>query len=129
MTNNPTQKEFTMLSEERKEKLNPILELLREINGVESVTSDDWDSHYVNVFLWIKGTSSNLCSRDYRFTISPDISIRGLKAGVKNKSKNCFSFNFLDWPTPKYHTLTFFGKRETIKEGYDSNCIKIEVAV
>lgn len=110
-----------MFSTERQNKLNPILEALRQIPGVESVQQDDFDSVGINVFLWlVRGQSYG--NVPYTFQ-SP---LRSVKAAIKRVClKHNVGFNFLHWPTMRYETS--FGEKR--KSGYDCEHIKIEVMV
>jgi hypothetical protein len=44
---------------ERQQKLDPILAKLRSIQGIESVTQDDFDSYGINVFFLLTASKEN----------------------------------------------------------------------
>jgi hypothetical protein len=117
-----------MLSASRQEQLTPILEALRQIPGVVDVYDDDFDSTSINVFLRLgaEKNSYRAGSPIYGFA-SP---LRSIKAAIKRVCREAgVGMNFLDWPAMKYSYSYYRGQRETYKDGYDQDDIKIEVFI
>lgn len=115
-----------MLDQARQTKLDPILDALREIDGIAQVTQDDFDSVGINVFIALDvGTRSLIPVRirgitDY-LPLSFPRGIRSLKSGVSQVCARLnVNANFLHWPSKPGRTA---------KEPYDCEHIKLEVFV
>jgi len=91
-----------------------ILQAFNEIVGVEQVVSDDWDSQYVNVFLYL-----HLDNGYYP--------IRKVKSAIKRILSGT-DWRLLHQPQKQYESNgSIFGKRLKSDKGYDCNYIKIEM--
>ena len=113
---------------ERQRKLDRVLPLLRQIEGVTQVWTDDWDSTAINVFLDLDTMDSERGSVSGKNPMRFKSPLRKVKAAIRKACKDAgLDFNFLDWPAPQYSSTTILGRRETFKEGYDGSDIKIEV--
>lgn len=107
-----------MLEESRQIKLDVVLKALSVLPNC-TVQSDDWDSAGVNVFVYMDKNALN--AKPYNF-------LRSTKATIKKALKG-YSWNWLDWPSMKYDTSTFWGTTEKFALGYDRSSIKIEVYI
>ena len=124
-----------MLSVDRQTKLDQVLESLRKIEGVQSVQSDDWDSTNINVFIRLKEDSEHAdraatilsnCRPIFKF----ENSIRYIKNRTRRRLEDMgVLFSNLDQPTMQYSTMQVDRKRETYRDGYDQDTIKIEVCI
>lgn len=116
------------LATERQAQLTPLLDKLREIDGVLSVESDDWNSYAIDVFVTLKPQSFAHQGRlgPYSF----DKPIRSIKAAIKRALKGT-DFHFLDQPEKKreYNGKDYYGKTIWHDLGYDKDYIKLEVLV
>jgi hypothetical protein len=114
-----------MLSDERQTKLNPILERLGVITGVESVTQDDFDSTAVNIFVMLKVAQQWASLRGGSVPLQFTSTIRKIKTEIRKVCNG--NFNFLHWPSMTYIWNPNSGSKE--RDGYDCTHIKIEVFV
>ena len=112
------------------EKIKPVLDDLRKIAGVVNVQSDDWDSHYINVFVALKAGYATFLhgSKPVKFAAS----IRSIKTAIaKMCDEHNIPFNFLDQPVQQYvynpNHKFFAGEPKMVKDGYDTDTIKIEL--
>lgn len=113
-----------MLTIQRANKLQPLLDELWQIAGITEVLRDDFNSYAVDVFLYLDDGNSRSGSisskKPYRFKCP----IRSIKTAIKKAcKKHGFEFNFLQWPEMTYYS----DRGEKIKDGYDCDHIKIEV--
>ena len=118
-----------MLAENRQQKLDVALAALRNIPGIVDVSSDDWDSSAIDVFLTLEPerTSYVKSSTIYHFKSNINVYKARIKALLR---KAGIGFGFLDWPAKKYSSNgTVFGKSLKFDEGYDGTAIKIEVYI
>tara|TARA_Y100000034_G_C6590713_1_gene256599 strand:- start:128 stop:469 length:342 start_codon:yes stop_codon:yes gene_type:complete len=113
-----------MLAETRQNKLNPILEALRELPGVKSVWQDDYNTVAIDVFVELDDCDSKGGSFDGRKPFRFAVDLRTIKRRIMEV---CADFGpiMLDWPELKY--LTIGGQK--VRDGYDKDTIKVEVFI
>lgn len=118
-------KEFLMFPQERQDKLNTVLDLLRSLHGFEDVWQDDFDSMTINVFVLLNYANM-------RAFWGPLGAVRVAKNAIRKVLRDCkVGMNFLDWPKMQYDYIPAVPgiPAEKIKKGYDKSTIKIEIFV
>lgn len=105
----------------RQAKLDPVLETLKGLNGVEQVLQDDWDSAGINVLIFLK--IKELRELKPWKLVNPQIKNTIEKALGKQR----IGFDFLHWPEIKYLYDSFEGKK--VKTGYDCSSVKLVIYV
>lgn len=118
-----------MLSEGRKARLAPILAALREIEGLESVGDDDFDSQEIDVWMWMKSRPA----ADSRF-LEFDQSLRSVKAKIKSAlDKLGVYWRWTDHPVVRYEYIPrcvrYYGQPEKQRLGYDQSRLGVAVII
>lgn len=110
-----------MLSEYRKNRLEPVLKALKALDGIDSVQEDDFNIIEINVFLEL--TPESWSEKRVNHFI---VGLRQLKHKI---SKVCAElgvrYRFLDWPTVKYESMN----GEKYRMGYDKSTIKLGLII
>lgn len=114
---------MTMTIDQR-ERLTEIEEALSKIDGVHSAQSDDFDSHYINVFIYLESEGTH---RPVYKWLRP---IRSVKAAILRvlKEQGINECRFLDQPQKqREYNGRVYGKTLWFDKGYDIGYIKIEI--
>lgn len=110
-----------MLSETRKTRLQPVIDNLKQIPGLDAVQSDDFDSTSVKVFVWLKQVSQ------YQMAQPINATSRRIKSVLRASG---FDWEIDDMPKKQYsYNGKVFGKTLMFDEGYDTNRVGILVYV
>lgn len=118
-----------MLDANRKEAIDRVVNRLSQIDGLQGVQSDDWDSNGINVVWWLK-ISETIGSRPMQFQLS----LRDLNWKLKRVFKELgVGFRVTDYPEMQYQytpaRFRSFGDPKKEKIGYDQSRYCIEVFV
>jgi hypothetical protein len=113
-----------MLNTARQNKLDLVVDKLKQINGVVDVQSDDFNSYSINIFVTLDADNSYVGSisgkKPFRFLKS----IRVIKTMIRKALDN-ISFSFLDIPEMTYYYD--IGRR--VKDGYNIDYIKLNIEI
>lgn len=110
-----------MLAQDRQLRLDPILKELEQIEGVETVAQDDFNSFSVRVFLSLKTKRTKQNCYGHAKPAEFERKIRHLKRDISK----CGVLDFSHQPIKRYCSSN--GERYDM--GYDCNYIQIEVYV
>lgn len=116
----------------RQSELDPVLEALQGVDGVDPPQQDDFNSHEIDVWLFMELCNGCRSSKD-----SPEpfkVSLRKVKARVAAKmNKLGVNWRWTDHPVPQYENIPaayrFQGEPKRRKTGYDQCRLGIAVSV
>lgn len=105
----------------RQEKLDPIMEALRKLSGIQSVQQDDFNSAGIYVVLFLAIPKDFKGKKPLRF----ESSLRTMRAGIARTFKQTKrDFEFCAVPVMTYFDHgTVMGERLRGPDGYDSDRI------
>jgi len=109
-------------------RLEATVAALNAIDGVDSVQSDDFDSYYVNVFIYLTPDEPKpwFGVPVYKWA-KP---LRSTKAAIRRvlKEQGIEDYHFLDQPEKqREYNGKMYGKTLWFDKGYDTDNIKIEI--
>jgi hypothetical protein len=117
-----------MLAESRRSQLEPVLSALREIEGLEGIGDDDFNSTEIDIWMYVKGREA----ADRRYW-NFDRPLRQVKAQVKSVLNRLgVSWRWTDYPEMKYEYIPVahrFGGPAKEKLGYDQQRMGVSVVI
>lgn len=121
-----------MFPKTRQEKLNPVLEALNSMEGIHSVTPDDFDSVGINVFFYLRDKGGKKARRDKIYAF--EVSVQAIKIRLKRIFKELgVDYRVIDYPVreTEYVPVHMREPGDPAKRfiGYDSSRFGIEVSV
>ncbi len=118
-----------MFPSQRQQELNPVLEKLNQIEGIQNIFQDDFDSGGINVFFDLV-VDSKLGNRPMEFKVR----LGEVKKQLRHTFKKLnVGFRVTDYPVMEYENVSIHdrcpGDPSRRKKGFDQTRFGIEVFV